>query len=134
MRNGTRPVYSALAEAIAWEEGTPNSSASSARHLTTMRQEYERVSRELTALRKERAVLKDNTEAIADANAAWKGAHHTLSVISSNLAEAVQKLRWKSIDKDNMEFECRTTCFVMDEIRSGLNRLPDAHAITGGEG
>jgi uncharacterized small protein (DUF1192 family) len=34
------------------------------------------------------------------------------------------KLRWKSIDKDNMEFRCDITCYVMDEIRAALKDKP----------
>jgi hypothetical protein len=32
------------------------------------------------------------------------------------------KLHWKSIDKDNMEYRCDITCYVMDEIRAALTR------------
>jgi hypothetical protein len=32
--------------------------------------------------------------------------------------ELFRSLKWKSIDKDNMEFECRTTYLVIDRINA----------------
>jgi hypothetical protein len=40
------------------------------------------------------------------------------------LRSLLGKLRWKSIDKDNMEFRCDATCYVMDEIRAALEPKP----------
>jgi hypothetical protein len=40
------------------------------------------------------------------------------------LRAALGKLKWKSIDKDNMEFRCDITCYVMDEIRAALEPKP----------
>lgn len=40
------------------------------------------------------------------------------------LRSLLGKLHWKSIDKDNMEFRCDTTCYVMDEIRAALEPKP----------
>ena len=39
---------------------------------------------------------------------------------NQHLRALLRSLHWKSIDKDNMEFECRTTCYVMDEIIKAL--------------
>ena len=39
---------------------------------------------------------------------------------NKHLRETLGALKWKSIDKDNMEFECRTTYFVMDRIHAAL--------------
>ncbi len=39
----------------------------------------------------------------------------------AKLQKLLGKLRWESIDKDNMEWRCETTCYVMDEIRAALN-------------
>lgn len=41
---------------------------------------------------------------------------------NERLRALLGKLHWKSIDKDNMEFRCDTTCYVIDEIRTALNR------------
>ncbi|HEY5444952.1 MAG TPA: hypothetical protein VIJ87_10860 [Pyrinomonadaceae bacterium] len=38
------------------------------------------------------------------------------------LAEWIKKLRWVSIDKDNMEFTVDTTCYVKD----ALNKWADS--------
>ena len=32
--------------------------------------------------------------------------------------------KWKSVDKDNMEFEGRVTCYQLDKARAALNRNP----------
>jgi len=34
--------------------------------------------------------------------------------------QLVMQQKWISIDKDNMEFQCTTTCFVLDKIRDAL--------------
>ena len=34
----------------------------------------------------------------------------------AQLKEWIQQLKWKSVDKDNMEFEVRMTCYVRDEL------------------
>ena len=34
----------------------------------------------------------------------------------TQLKEWIKQLKWKSVEKDNMEFEVRTTCFVRDEL------------------
>lgn len=39
---------------------------------------------------------------------------------NQRLKALLEKLQWTSIDKDNMEFRCDTTCYVMDEIRRVL--------------
>ena len=41
-----------------------------------------------------------------------------LIAANERLRALLGKLRWKSIDKDNMEFRCDTTCYVMDELRA----------------
>ena len=49
---------------------------------------------------------------------------HATSMINAMKAEnemlraLLGKLTWKSIDKDNMEFRCEITCYVMDELRA----------------
>jgi hypothetical protein len=40
------------------------------------------------------------------------------------LQALLQKLEWKSIDKDNMEYSCRIPYNVMDEIRRALEPKP----------
>lgn len=30
--------------------------------------------------------------------------------------------KWVSVEKDNMEFQCRTTCFVLEKARAALAR------------
>ena len=37
--------------------------------------------------------------------------------------EAVKDIKWRSIDKDNMEFS--TTCFAVDRIREALAALQE---------
>ncbi len=36
------------------------------------------------------------------------------------LRAALKNIKWQSVDKDNMEFEARITCFQMDNIRAAL--------------
>ena len=45
-------------------------------------------------------------------------------VIIERLRALLQKLDWKSIDKDNMEYGCRIPYNVMDEIRRALEPKP----------
>jgi hypothetical protein len=42
----------------------------------------------------------------------------------ARLRALLQKLDWKSIDKDNMEFSCRVPYNVMDETRRALETKP----------
>ena len=51
---------------------------------------------------------------------------HIIEIVAKNnqLRAVLEKLHWKSIDKDNMEFRCDTTCFVMDDIRRALEPKP----------
>ena len=35
-----------------------------------------------------------------------------------------EKTKWKSVDKDNMEFEGRVTCYQLDQARSALKDTP----------
>jgi hypothetical protein len=35
----------------------------------------------------------------------------------STAIQLAKDIKWKSVDRDNMEFEVRTTCFVRDAIR-----------------
>jgi hypothetical protein len=37
------------------------------------------------------------------------------------LKEWLRQLKWKSVEKDNMEFEVRTTCWVKDAIDKFAN-------------
>jgi hypothetical protein len=43
---------------------------------------------------------------------------------NERLRALLQKLDWKSIDKDNMEYGCRIPYNVMDEIRRALEPKP----------
>ena len=36
----------------------------------------------------------------------------------------LMKTRWKSVDKDNMEFEGRVTCYQLDQARAALKDAP----------
>jgi hypothetical protein len=35
---------------------------------------------------------------------------------AAELAKWIKQFKWKSVDKDNMEFELRTTCYVKDAL------------------
>jgi DNA repair exonuclease SbcCD ATPase subunit len=54
----------------------------------------------------------------------WQTAHEKLHADNERLRALLGKLRWTSIDKDNMEFRCDTTCYVVDEIRRALEQKP----------
>ena len=43
--------------------------------------------------------------------------------VSKEDAEAFASVKWKSTDKDNMEFSATTTCYVMDKLRPAISRL-----------
>jgi hypothetical protein len=54
-----------------------------------------------------------------------------LEIENSILRDALQflfeKTKWKSVDKDNMEFEGRVTCYQLDRARTALSQTaPDA--------
>jgi hypothetical protein len=34
------------------------------------------------------------------------------------LADWIMQLQWKSVDKDNMEYEVKTTCYVKDALHA----------------
>ena len=38
--------------------------------------------------------------------------------------EFLMKTKWKSVDKDNMEFEGRVTCYQLDKARAALEDAP----------
>ena len=35
-----------------------------------------------------------------------------------------EETKWKSVDKDNMEFEGRVTCYQLDQARAALKDAP----------
>jgi hypothetical protein len=39
---------------------------------------------------------------------------------NERLRAALEDIKWRSVDRDNMEFEARITCFQMDNIRAAL--------------
>ncbi len=41
----------------------------------------------------------------------------------SETARLIDTIKWKSIDKDNMEFEARVTCYQRDAILSQTERV-----------
>jgi len=41
------------------------------------------------------------------------------------LRELLSSIKWKSIDKDNMEFEARATCYFMDKVRNAVSGKQD---------
>lgn len=49
----------------------------------------------------------------------WNTRIATLSGVGE-LVEALAGIKWRSDDKDNMEFAARITCFQMDKIRAAL--------------
>lgn len=42
--------------------------------------------------------------------------------------ETIKNLKWKSVDKDNMEFELRTTYSVVDAIREMVKEIENHKA------
>lgn len=44
------------------------------------------------------------------------------------LEEALRDIKWRSVDRDNMEFGAKITCFQMDAIRAALHEAGDAGA------
>ena len=36
----------------------------------------------------------------------------------------IEETKWKSVDKDNMEFEGRVTCYQLDKARAALEDAP----------
>ena len=77
-----------------------------------------------------RAALKAVAAEIERLQTGWELATKAIDENTSLKAELERlrallgKLRWKSIDKDNMEFRCDITCYVMDEIRRALEPKP----------
>ena len=59
----------------------------------------------ITALTEQNAELRDLTDDL------W----HALNFLANST-------RWKSVDKDNMEFEGRVTCFQLEKARTALQR------------
>jgi hypothetical protein len=47
-----------------------------------------------------------------------------LSLRMREMREALAGIKWKSADRDNMEFTARITCFQMDKIRAAFSQEP----------
>ena len=66
---------------------------------------------------------------VADGLGKYAMTDELLSLRAENdrLREALNFLmttRWKSVDKDNMEFEGRVTCYQLDQARAALSGAP----------
>ena len=66
-------------------------------------------------------------------NTGWDGGdpHSQIEVLEARVAQLEAALRslaegtkWKSIDKDNMEFEGRINCYQLDKARAALKDAP----------
>ena len=60
-------------------------------------------------------------------DATWLAETDALRTELARLREALNFLmttRWKSADKDNMEFEGRVTCYQLDKARAALSCEP----------
>jgi hypothetical protein len=62
--------------------------------------------------------------ALQEERVRWFADNEWLTADNERLRALLQKLDWKSIDKDNMEFSCRVPYNVMDEIRRALEPKP----------
>lgn len=71
-----------------------------------------------------RSTQEDAQQAADFENSAWRTAR--LRRAAPEMLAVLQKLQWKSTDKDNMEFRCDTTCYVVDEIRLVIARATGA--------
>ena len=58
----------------------------------------------------------------------WEMECLSLRAENERLREALRFLvegtKWKSVDKDNMEFEGRVTCYQLDQARAALKDAP----------
>jgi len=71
---------------------------------------------ELTVTEQFRLMVEQRHEAAAEIK--------RLHADNERLRALLQKLRWKSIDKDNMEFRCVVPYNIMDELRAALEQKP----------
>ena len=55
----------------------------------------------------------------------WEGRAEKAEARVKELEALLSGIKWRSIDKDNMEFEARTTCYTVDRIRKALEGESD---------
>ena len=67
----------------------------------------------------------------AEMGAAWVKLNDENTALHARVAKLEAALRflredtkWKSVDKDNMEFEGRVTCYQLDQVRAALKDAP----------
>jgi hypothetical protein len=53
-------------------------------------------------------------------------ANARLIAAAPDMLAVLQKLKWISIEKDNMKFKCETTCFVIDELNAAIAKATGA--------
>jgi hypothetical protein len=63
---------------------------------------------------------------LAAAQDANQAANIALIAAAPDLLACLQALRWKSTDKDNMEFQCAVSCWEMDAIRAAIAKATGA--------
>lgn len=49
-----------------------------------------------------------------------EGSDAPILAAAPDMLAALESIKWKSADRDNMEFSARITCFQMDAIRAAL--------------
>jgi predicted nuclease with TOPRIM domain len=79
---------------------------------------------EYEAMIAERDELRAEVERLREARDKFDLEAQQLDADNERLRALLQKLRWKSTDKDNMEFRCDITCYVMEEMRAALEQKP----------
>lgn len=68
----------------------------------------------------ERDHLKEQVGQLKTSNKNWHARVRALKAdveAREELMEVLENIQWVSIDKDNMEFSAKITCFQMDKIR-----------------
>jgi erythromycin esterase-like protein len=80
------------------------------------RAKIERLTAERNALI---SAATDTVSLMMAADARWRLA----SAENERLRAAIVGLRWKSVDRDNMEFECRVTCYEKDKLDALVQQL-----------
>lgn len=55
-----------------------------------------------------------------------------MTITPKELVDVLKSIKWKSADRDNMEFTATITCWQMDDLRAAIERLtapPDGEVV-----
>ena len=63
-------------------------------------------------------------ETMDNAIAEIEGLRARVAKLEEALRFLIEETKWKSVDRDNMEFDGRVTCYQLDQARAALKDAP----------